>query len=262
MYDESQHVYHSHFPVHPDVGERVEAEAASKIGDAIIGQLRAEAHNKEYFKDHPLLRIVPRRALQAWLTPAFRRPPIRLVEKTPANSLRIPFLAALFPDAKFIVLVRRAEDVISSLMEGWKFWSRTECGEWHYTKWHYLVPPGWNEWTGRTLQEICAFQWVSSVTHAWDDVQQYANGRFILVRHEDALADPHGVYRNILEFCELPVSAYWDRQFTKVQGQAFVRHGSKPKVNKWKELHGAEVESVRHLFAPVMQQFYPEAGES
>ena len=44
----------------------------------------------------------------------------RFVDKTPENCLRIPYLRALFPDASFIFLRRRAADNVSSLMDGWR----------------------------------------------------------------------------------------------------------------------------------------------
>jgi hypothetical protein len=41
------------------------------------------------------------------------------VEKTPKNALRIPFLNALFPAAKFIFLHRDPRSNIGSLIDGW-----------------------------------------------------------------------------------------------------------------------------------------------
>ena len=50
-----------------------------------------------------------------------RAPPVgmrspRLVEKTPANALRIPFLCAVFPGVLFVHLHRDARENISSLV--------------------------------------------------------------------------------------------------------------------------------------------------
>ena len=43
---------------------------------------------------------------------------VRFLEKTPKNALRIPFIKAVFPDARFIYLSRDAGPNISSTMEG------------------------------------------------------------------------------------------------------------------------------------------------
>ncbi|MDH5508429.1 MAG: sulfotransferase, partial [Anaerolineae bacterium] len=49
-----------------------------------------------------------------------------LIEKTVSNCLRIPFVAAVFPQAKFIHLIRHGEDVVESAYRQW------------------IAPPDWN----------------------------------------------------------------------------------------------------------------------
>ena len=45
--------------------------------------------------------------------------PVRMLEKTPKNSLRVPFLARVFPEARFIYLYRDPRQVLSSMIEAW-----------------------------------------------------------------------------------------------------------------------------------------------
>ena len=258
MYGESGHVYHRYYPVHPELGERVAETPSEEIRTGIVNRLYNEAHNKEYFKDSPILRVFPRKLLQAPVSRFYRRGPIRLVEKTPANSLRVRLLATLFPEARFILLVRRPEDVISSLMEGWKRWSGAGPGLWRFSKWHYLAPPGWAGWTNRRLEEICAFQWTSAVKFARDDLQRFAIDRFVLIRHEDALANPGATYRKITEFCQLPTSRYFDTHLPRVLSRQFLNLGSPPRRAKWRELHEHEIEAVRPMFESLKGEFYPE----
>ena len=68
-------------------------------------------------------------ALYAALAPQLRdragRPPAagaapRLLEKTPKNALRIPFLAAAFPEARFIFLHRDPRQNLASIIEAWQ----------------------------------------------------------------------------------------------------------------------------------------------
>jgi hypothetical protein len=176
------------------------------------------------------------------------------VEKTPANSLRIPLLRSVFPDARFVFLVRRGEDVVSSLMEGWKNWSNTGA-VWRYTKWHYLVPPGWQEYRERRLEEICAFQWISSTTQAWQDLNA-GPADFLLVRHEEIMARPAEEYARVLEFCELPRSGYFDRVIGEITSRVFTTGGSRPRSEKWRTMHEKEIESVRDQLTPVNRLFY------
>ena len=46
--------------------------------------------------------------------------PVRMLEKTPKNALRIPFLAAAFPEARFIFLYRDPHPTLASMIEGWR----------------------------------------------------------------------------------------------------------------------------------------------
>jgi hypothetical protein len=148
-------------------GDQVTDPPLADVSKDIVRLFYNNAHNKEFFNDTPFFEYIPTKLLQRPIGNLYKKAPIRLVEKTPANCLRIPFLVNLFPDAKFLYLVRRGEDVVSSLMEGWKNWSNTGSKPWTYTKWHYLVPPGWQDWKGKSLQEICAFQWLESNRIAW-----------------------------------------------------------------------------------------------
>jgi hypothetical protein len=219
--------------------------------------LYSTAHNKEYLKDHTVGKLVPRKLMQRPIVNFFKTPPIRLVEKTPANCLRIPFLAKLFPDARFIFIMRKGEDVVSSLMEGWKRWSGTDRTTWSFTKWHYLVPPGWQSWVGKRLEEICAFQWVEANTTAWADLNEHCQGRFIMARHEDLLAKPQLEYEKIQDFCELPPSKYFMAQLDSLTKRVYTTGGSAPRPEKWKDLHYTEITSILPLLEPLNKQFYP-----
>lgn len=258
LYIEGQAVFHRHYPVCPHEGERVTSAPDRRVAAAIVRELYSRANNKEVFRDTPALRHIPLKLMQKPVGALYKSRSIRLVEKTPANSLRVPLLHALFPDAKFLFLVRRGEDVVSSLMEGWKNWSRTPPGtKWRFDNWHYLRPPGWQSYINRTLQEICAFQWIQATLEAWRSLERLRNKDFMLLRHEDLIERPHENYRRILEFCELTPSSYFDRAVLgKMRERVYTTGGSAPRRDKWRQMHGAEIESVRHLLAPVNALFY------
>ena len=262
LYVEAQRTFHRHFPVDPTLGERVAEPATPEIRSAIVRELFGLAHSKEYFQQYPVLRSLPTKLFQRPLGRFYKSAPLRLVEKTPANSLRIPLIASLFPDARFIYLVRRGEDVVSSLMEGWKRWSGSQQAPWHYSGWHYLVPPGWRNWIDRTLQEICAFQWIESNRFAMADLQALPPERRLLVRHEELIEDSRSVYRRILSFCELEPSPAFDRVVASLPQRAFTTGGSPPRKGKWRQLHRAEIESVHDLIGPMNRQLYSDSRPS
>lgn len=256
LYVESQPTFHRHFPIDNEQGERVGKPAPPAVERNIRRELVDRAHSKEYFQRFPVLRHVPTKLFQRPVGRLYKRGPLRLVEKTPANSMRIPLLASLFPDARFIHLVRRGEDVVSSLMEGWKLWSKTGPGQWHYQNWHYLVPPGWRNWIDRPLQDICAFQWTESNRYALEDLRAVPRNRQLFVRHEDVLSDPRAEYARIMDFCELDSSPHFFRLIDGIDKRVFTTGGSTPRREKWRDLHGAELASVKHLIDPMNIRLY------
>src|SRR6185436_7295920 len=82
---------------------------------------------------------------------------LRLLEKTPKNSLRVPFLARAFPDALFLYLYRDPRETISSMLDAWKsgrFATYPGLPGWKDLPWSLLLVPGWRELAGRSLAEI------------------------------------------------------------------------------------------------------------
>lgn len=257
LYVEAKPLFHEHFPVDPERGDRVDRAATEAEKEVVRRELFDSAHNKEHWKDHPALRFIPTKLIQRPLNRLYKRRPIRLVEKTPSNCFRVPLLVSLFPDAKFLFIVRRAEAVISSLMEGWKRWSGVEEGQtWTYGKWHYLVPPGWRAMRDWPLEDICAFQWVSSNRTALSDLREHKGDDFLTLRHEDLTSRPMEEYRRVLDFCELEPSPYFQKIIDNLESRVFTTGGSPPRDDKWKDLHGEEVERVRGEFQPLLEELY------
>lgn len=130
----------------------------------------------------------------------------RLLEKTPKNILRIPFLLQLFPDARFIYLVRDARDNISSIMDGWLSGRFATYGDkqTRHGPWSFLVPPGWQEHTGDSLAAIAAFQWAACHEYAMRDLAEYAQQRWCAVNYAEFLTHTEAVVDRLCRFMEVP----------------------------------------------------------
>ena len=125
------------------------------------------------------------------------RPPrdesVRLLEKTPKNSLRVPFLRAAFPDAHYVVLYRRPHEVLASMIEAWqsgKFRTYPNLPGWSGLPWSLLLVPGWRELDGRPIEEVVARQWACTMDTLLDDIADLPAQRVTTVRYETFLATP------------------------------------------------------------------------
>lgn len=146
-------------------------------------------------------RLVDRDGRSYWDAPPSARPPrVRLLEKTPANALRIPFLRAVFPDAVFIHLYRDPRPSISSLVEGWRsrcFLSYRRMPGWPYRDWSFLLPPGWSALAGCSLVEIAAHQWQVANATIEDDLRAVAPASSCKVDYDDLVRNPREIVRRI-----------------------------------------------------------------
>lgn len=156
-------------------------------------------------EEPPFVTIVPWRRASAEALAT--RP---LVVKTPSNAYRLPFLQALFPNAeiKLLHLTRNVAASVNGLYDGWRFpgfYSHVTSGEggrllriggytdvfpaWGDRWWKFDLPPGWQAWTDRGLEEVCAFQWRSAhaAIFAWIDADPARRDRTLRLRFEDVV---------------------------------------------------------------------------
>ena len=130
---------------------------------------------------------------------------VRLLEKTPKNALRVPFLLEVFPDAQFIFLQREPRANLSSMMQAWraKGWvTYRQLPGWP-GPWSLLLPPGYERLQGKPLEEIVAFQWRVANETILDDLADLPRERWISARYEDVLRDPRAEIARLLEFAGL-----------------------------------------------------------
>jgi LPS sulfotransferase NodH len=172
----------------------------------------------------------------AGLAPPHRPARLRLVEKTPANSLRIPFLRAVFPGAQFIHLRRDARENISSLVEGWRsrrFIAYQGMPGWPYRDWSFLLPPGWASLAGRSLVEIAAYQWHTTEAIIAADLGELPAAAKLDVRYEDLVRAPGAALRTICEHLGLHLDERADAALAAPLAHTRVTV-SAPAPDKWR----------------------------
>ena len=166
---------------------------------------------------------------------------VRMLEKTPKNALRIPFLRAAFPNARFVFLYRDVRQTLASMIEAWKsgqFRMYPQLPGWTTPPWSLLLTEGWRDLIGKTLREIVAAQWQSAMNRMLDDLQDVPESNRCVARYESLVTDPSA---EIARLCRV-LDFNWDRP---LQGQLpIARHAiTPPDPDKWRK-HQAEIESV------------------
>ena len=166
---------------------------------------------------------------------------LRLLEKTPKNAFRIEFLDEIFPDALYVYLARNPREEISSMIDAWrsgKFVTYPSLPGWTGKPWSLLLVPGWRDYIGKTIQEICAHQWKVTTNRILDDLERVAAGRWIATDYHRLVADPSSEIARICRFAGLR----WDADLSGPLPLA--RHTlTPPDPNKWK-MNSTELNEV------------------
>jgi hypothetical protein len=116
-----------------------------------------------------------------------------LLEKTPKNALRVPFLAAAYPDARFVYLHREPVETMSSMLDGWRsgrFNPYPDLPGWTGRPWSFLLVPRWRELIGRELAEIVVTQWHRTVDTLLGDLAALPARQWCVADYTRLVADP------------------------------------------------------------------------
>ena len=171
----------------------------------------------------------------------------RMVEKTPKNALRVPFLAAAFPQATFVYLHRAARPTLSSMIEAWqagRFRTYPRLPGWTAPlPWSLLLVPGWRDLHGRPLAEIVARQWAATTGVLLADLAALPPERVRAISYEAFLAAPQA---GIVALCA-GLGLAWDRDLGAGLPLSPTTV-SRPEPEKWRR-HEADLEAVAPLFA-------------
>jgi LPS sulfotransferase NodH len=161
---------------------------------------------------------------------------LRLLEKTPKNALRIPFLDRLFPDASFVFLWRDPRENLASIIRAWRSgrWKTYNGLEGFAGPWSLLLPPGWRGLSGKPLEEIAAYQWDSANRIALDDLATLAPERWTMLNYADLIADPKAQVARLAAFLGIGIDPpLAQRLSARLPHSTFTL--TPPRADKWRE---------------------------
>lgn len=204
-----------------------------------------------------------------------------IMEKTPSNCLRVPYVRRIFPEARIIHMVRDGRDAVSSALP---FWTRprrkkrmlrrmreTSVLQWplylpwfvtdqvlvrmgirkRTRSWGPVYPGLFDDLKVLDLVEVVAKQWVAAVETASADLADMDSSQVIHVRYEDLVARPHEYFAKFLTMVGLEMNERLSEYLTtQVRTSA---------VGAWKSrLSPQQVERMMPILEPALRRLgYP-----
>jgi hypothetical protein len=182
----------------------------------------------------------------------------RFLDKTPESCLRLGYLGALFPDATYVFLRRRAAPTVSSLVEAWQARPRfvkyrlperlDGLGDLAGNDWSFALVPGWRELLNARLEEICARQYVACNEAVLAARAQIDDGRWIDMRYEDVVSAPSEQLRSLYAKLGLEFTPQAEAYAAGLANNVSRTTLSAPREEKWREAH-PDVERILPLVA-------------
>ena len=208
--------------MHRDVGFLNEPKAMWHTiypHEDVIGSYdRGEAHYRLFAKDAtPEVCKIAHKLFGGYLLSTLSS---RIVDKYPELIFRVPFIRTIFPDARFIFLVRSGWETCASI-EAWSKKNIKANGEeifdwWgvNRRKWHLMLDqlvepdPYFSSALGsirgfESHLDMAATEWVVTMREGLRVKQEYGEAVHLL-KYEDMVNSPVGTLGKLLEFCELP----------------------------------------------------------
>lgn len=197
-----------------ETDEFTQAHASAEVVDYIRRQFSAFIANSELAKMPPDSRYI--------------------LEKTCANSLRVPFVDTVIPEARYIHLVRDGRDVVASALQRWKapldipylvakarYVPKTDLPYYasryignrisKLTSAESALPVWGPKFHGMkeysALADVCAAQWARCVDSATSALSDMPPSKVITISYEEFVASPAEQLLSILNFLSHSVTA-------------------------------------------------------
>lgn len=162
---------------------------------------------------------------------------------------RIGYLSSIFPDARFVQVVRDGRAVVQSLMRvpWWRERRRMHQPAWR----NGLAEADVDDWerSGKTPLALAAVQWRRVLESTRQEAARVAPERYAEVHYERFVADPQGVLNAAASCCELPHSPeaedFLETRF-ELQDMNF----------QWQErFDDGEISVLNELMGPTLSEF-------
>jgi hypothetical protein len=202
--------------------------------------------------------------------------PSSFVEKTGSNALRVPFVRAIYPEARYVMLVRDGRDVVESAERCWReppqagyMLAKLHTFPWldcPFYGWKYAVGllrrqlriddhlrtwgpryPGIDKDMARlSLLEVCGHQWVASIEHCARWKHSFSTDQLLELRYEELVRSPQSQIHRVCDFLQVA-----DRRSALHAAHRFVRAD---RVGRSRRLSAADSQRVLDIIGPALEQ--------
>ncbi|MHC5005174.1 MAG: sulfotransferase family protein [Planctomycetota bacterium] len=208
----------------------------------------------------------------------------RIVEKSPYNVVRVPFVREIFPEARLVHIYRDGRAMLRSQVEQYETFPAYDLGEAHVRRhlverlqqtpwwewpaylpravnglvrrhvlhksvaWFGLRYPGWRR-ERRTMSQaqLIARQWVVAVESALQDLEALPADAWLNLRYEEVVSAPLEWFERICSFCGIePDQPYLEMIASTVQTKS---------RDRWEEeLDPVLLEEAMPVMQPLMER--------
>ena len=234
----------------PEFSYHYEPPMTKAAARYVCGQLWSERGARRFY-----------RFVYGWLLRRHLNGDLRFAEKTPQNCFVVQFLAACFPDAQFVHILRDGRDAALSYRE--KPWLRAdaqdqvrrESGGYRFGPFarFWVEPERRREFESTDDLHRCIWAWRVHVEAALRQTATLPEERVHVVRYETLCAQPEQEASRLLKFLDLDRDASRELLFARL-GQA-----NCDSVGRWKrELEPAEEELIEREAGELLERLFPD----
>ncbi|CAA9496664.1 MAG: hypothetical protein AVDCRST_MAG44-506 [uncultured Sphingomonas sp.] len=202
-----------------------------------------------------------------------------VIEKTPHNILRIPYVRAIFPEAHFLYIVRNPLSFVSSVELKWQrpagrrrimkrlkntpitqvhhYFTRFVTQQWHTKVLKRKYLPIWgprykgiqDDVRTEDLLTVFARQWARAASKAEADLARFDDGEVLRLRYEDFVADPIADLERICAHCGL--------ELTPSMAQTVADMVKTDRIHKWQRFDAEQLSRlIPELSAEMIRNGY------
>lgn len=166
-----------------------------------------------------------------------------VVEKNPRNALRIPYILSVFPNAKFIHIIRDGRDVTCSLLPG--------IGG---KEWNHARPDNWLELSKFSALKRCALTWQEIILTADRDLKDLTSTSKHLIKYEDLLNNTWSETFRLFNFLELKITPKIKTFIDKIQNETKHFYHAEKQVHWYRPNHSVRIGRWRENLTPDEQR--------